>query len=93
MKEDLEKYQQLLKDANVKLNKAEQDLHHHLHLVSQNLTNLGLNTVLNITESKKTNGNKVSTALKFSDNTFFQPVRIDLVNKETNELIETIELA
>ena len=31
--------------------------------------------------------NKVSTALKFTDNTFFQPVEIDLVNKETNELL------
>ena len=29
----------------------------------------------------------MSTALKFTDNTFFQPVRIDLVNKETNELL------
>ena len=33
--------------------------------------------------------NKVSTALKFTDNTFFQPVRIDMVNKETNELLST----
>ena len=31
--------------------------------------------------------NNVSTALKYNDKTFFLPVRIDLVNKETNELL------
>ena len=29
----------------------------------------------------------LSKALKFTDNTFFQPVRIDLVNKETSKLL------
>ena len=38
-------------------------------------------------KQKKQIASKVSTALKFTDNTFFQPVRIDLVNKETNELL------
>ena len=29
----------------------------------------------------------MNTTLKFTDKTFFQPVRIDLVNKKTNELL------
>ena len=81
MKADLGKYQQLLKAANAKLTKAEE-------------TNARLTSSLTPSVPKhnkswseySTQYKRKSTALKFTDNTFFQPVRIDLVNKESNEL-------
>ena len=38
-------------------------------------------------QQKRKLASDVSTALRFTTDTFFKPVRIDLVNKETKELL------
>ena len=53
MKNDLEKYQQLLKATNAKLIKAEETT---ARLTSPSVPKLGLNTVLSIREDKKGDG-------------------------------------
>ena len=91
LKEDLEKYQQLLKDANVQLKKAEEATARLTSSLTPSVSKPNKSwseySAQYKRKQKKQIANKVSTTLKFTDNTFFQPVRIDLVNKETNELI------
>ena len=88
MKADLEAYQKLLKDANAQLTKAEETT---ARITSPRVVKHNKSwseyTAQYKRKQKKQIANKVSTALKFTDNTFFQPVRIDLVNKETDELL------
>ena len=91
LQEDLESCQQTLKATTLQLNKAEEtnkklvaSFRPHVSKHHKSWTEYSAQYQR---QQKRQIASDVSTALEFTKDTFFQPLRVEMINKETNELI------
>lgn len=91
LKENLESSQQSLKDAHKQIQKTEESNKRLSMSISQNVTKHNKSWCEYSSQyqrkQKKQIASDVCTALKFTENGFFIPSQIELINTETNELL------